>query len=277
MDTLLVVVTALSLLMAAGMAVVVMKLLREERRRSDARVAMLADWASEEIPPRREWETVHATFERAAIAPQRAPVAASPRDPGPLLDPGTADLPLRPTAVAADPLLETEARGAVTGELFVEGEHPSPWGRRLGVIAAMAIVLVAIGFVLFRGAGPTATEARDAAVAPAGNPAPLELLSLRHAQESQRLTITGLVQNPRGAAPLAHVVATAFAFAADGTFLASGRAPLDFTSLAGGDESPFVVNIPVNGAVARYRVGFRTEDGRVLAHVDKRSDTIAQR
>ena len=64
--------------------------------------------------------------------------------------------------------------------------------------------------------------------------------------------------------------ATAFAFAADGTFLASGRAPLDFTTLAPGDESPFVVTVPVKGEVARYRVGFRSADGRVVAHVDRR-------
>jgi len=30
---------------------------------------------------------------------------------------------------------------------------------------------------------------------------PLELMSLRHTQQSEGLTITGLVQNPRGSAP----------------------------------------------------------------------------
>ena len=42
------------------------------------------------------------------------------------------------------------------------------------------------------------------------------------------------------------------------------------TSLAPGDDSPFVVSVPVTAAVARYRIGFRGEDGRVIAHVDKR-------
>jgi hypothetical protein len=62
----------------------------------------------------------------------------------------------------------------------------------------------------------------------------------------------------------------------DGAILASGRAPLDFTSLAPGDESPFLVTVPVNGRVARYRIGFRTEDGGIIGHVDKRhADAVA--
>ena len=110
----------------------------------------------------------------------------------------------------------------------------------------------------------------------AAEPVPLELVSLRHLQQAQTLTVTGLVQNPRTGAPLSHVVATAFVFGPDGTFLASSRAPLDFTTLAPGDESPFVVTVPVTGAVSRYRIGFRGEDGRVIAHVDKRGpDALA--
>ena len=108
--------------------------------------------------------------------------------------------------------------------------------------------------------------------------APLELVSLHHSQEAERLVISGLVQNPRSGGPIAHVVATAFLFAPDGAFLTSSRAPLDFTTLSPGDESAFVINVPVTGQVARYRVGFRTEDGRVIEHVDKRApDALAQK
>ena len=109
---------------------------------------------------------------------------------------------------------------------------------------------------------------------------PLELLSLQYARDenAQRLVISGLVQNPRSGAALSRVVATAFLFGPDGTFLTSSRAPLDFTTLAPGVESPFVVSVPVTGQVARYRVGFRTEDGQVIAHVDKRGpDALAQK
>ena len=51
-----------------------------------------------------------------------------------------------------------------------------------------------------------------------------------------------------------------------------------FTTLAPGEESPFVIRVPLTSAIERYRIGFRTEDGRVLSHVDRRSpDSIAQK
>jgi hypothetical protein len=87
---------------------------------------------------------------------------------------------------------------------------------------------------------------------------------------SGTLTITGLVQNPRAGTLLSRVTVTAYAFDDKGAFLASGRALIDVTSLAPGDESPFVVSLPVTETVARYRIGFRTEDGRVISHIDKR-------
>jgi hypothetical protein len=148
--------------------------------------------------------------------------------------------------------------------MFVGEQARSPWGRRLAAAAVVALILLTAGYVLL----PRGTEAPQQATAPAS---PLELLSLRHAQEDGRLVITGLVQNPRTGSPLSRVVATAFLFAADGTFLASGRAPLDFSTLAAGDESPFVVAVPVTSPVARYRIGFRSEDGRVIGHIDRRS------
>ena len=68
-----------------------------------------------------------------------------------------------------------------------------------------------------------------------------------------------------------------FLVACAGSFLASGRAPLDFTLLRPGDESGFVIAVPVTAPVARYRVGFRGEDGHVIGHVDRRSSgTIAR-
>jgi hypothetical protein len=69
---------------------------------------------------------------------------------------------------------------------------------------------------------------------------------------------------------LSRVTVTAYAFDDNGAFLASGRALIDVTALAAGDESPFVVSVPVTATVARYRIGFRTEDGRVISHIDKR-------
>jgi hypothetical protein len=159
--------------------------------------------------------------------------------------------------------------GAAARPMFDGAPQPSPWGQRLAAAIVMLAIAATAGYVLLprRQAGTSAAVS----AAPAAAGAPLELLSLRHSHEEGRLVITGLVQNPRAGAKLTRVVATAFLFGADGTFLASGRAPLDFSTLAAGDESPFVVSVPVTATVARYRIGFRGEDGRVIAHVDRRA------
>ncbi len=261
-------VTALSLAMAAGMAFIVAKLLRAERARSEARVAALGAMASDTL--------VDAPLPRPAAVPRRE-IA---------LTPAVSPLQRSRHAARSDDDLEIRpSDGAVSGvsTLFAETEQASPWGRRLAVIGAFAVVLLMIGFATMSGkARSSASAAPGTAVAqqqaPALDTTPLELLSLHHAQETQRFVISGLVQNPRSGAPLSRVVATAFLFGPDGTLLTSGRAPLDFTSLTPGVESPFVVSVPVTGQVARYRVGFRTEDGRVIAHVDKRGpDALAQK
>jgi hypothetical protein len=155
------------------------------------------------------------------------------------------------------------------GDLFVAAEEGSPWPRRAAVAAGVAVIVAIAGYtVVPRGAAPA-----PAAVATA----PLELLALKHTQEGKTLTVSGSVRNPRTGAQQSQVFATAVLFSQDGNFLTSGRAALDFTSLAPGDESPFVIAVPVNGTVARYRVGFRAADGSVIAHVDRRADSTAAR
>jgi hypothetical protein len=264
METLLILVTAIALAMALGLAIVVVKLVGDDRKRSEARVAALTAMSGAAVPP------PHAVEPAPAAAVASPPPIARPAAPRvPALPHRLADLEIRPG--------QREVVGF--GDLFVERDQPSPWGRRLAVIGALAAVVLAIGFGLVSSNGArTATPAPQAAVkVPAvAESVPLELVSLRHLQQAQTLTVTGLVQNPRTAAPLSHVVATAFVFGPDGTFLSSSRAPLDFTTLGPGDESPFVVTVPVTGVVSRYRIGFRSEDGRVIAHVDKRGpDALA--
>ena len=220
MDGLLITVTVLSLAVALGLGVAAARVLRDERRRSDARTALLAELADDFVP-----------------------------EP---------ELVLRP---ASD-----DVSGAP--ELFRDPERTSPWGPRLAVAAIVTAALAAV--VIVAGGWPRSETPALTTAAASTQPA-LELLSLRHVQESGTLTITGLVHNPRGGPTLSGVTATGFLFDADGGLLASGRAPLDFTALAAGDESPFVITVPVTGSVARYRVGFRGQDGRVIAHVDRRT------
>jgi hypothetical protein len=179
------------------------------------------------------------------------------------------DLEIRP-AHAAD----------AKADLFIAPERPSPWGRRAAIIAPMAIVIgvglfgatARIGSSLDDAAAP---QLQDVAVQAARAAVPLELLSLRHAQQDGRFTVAGVVQNPRDGASLARIAATVSVFGPGGAQLASGRAPLDFTTLAPGAESPFVIEVPVAQPVTRYRIGFRGDAGQVIEHVDRRTSADA--
>jgi hypothetical protein len=245
------------------MAVLVAKLVREERKRSDARVQALLEMASDPDPvPEHPPNTSRPVTAR--VTPEPAVVAAPPptraRRERPL-----DDLQIRPDASVA------------VAEIFAEPSHTSPWPRRFAVIGMLIVAgtLVIVGLTP-RGAAPapagtTATERSAQGARP-----PLELVSLRHTHDGATLTITGLVQNPKGGAPLTRIAVTAVVFAPDGTLVASGKAPLDYTSLGSGDESSFVLTVPVRGAVARYRVGFRSEDGSVVAHVDRRAADVSR-
>ena len=241
--------------MTIVLAVVLVRLKRLEHRREAARVALLREMADQ------------ATDEAAEdIYVDDAPEIQL-REP----------IDVAPSVAAAD--------------LFVPSEAQSAWPRRAAVAAAIVGVIVAGVFVLrsTRTVVPSSAGTPSPSVpsSPAGTPPPasaptasaastqpaglLELLSLKQTQDAGSLTITGLVQNPRAGAALSKVVATALVFGPDGTFLASGRAPLDFTVLRPGDESPFVIKVPVDTPVARYRVGFRSEDGHVIGHIDRRT------
>ena len=237
MDSILAIVTGIALSLAAVMSVLLARMVREERRRSDARVLLLEQLAAKRA-------------EKAAAAQRFT------------------DVELRPAAQD------------VTGvhELFHEEHEPSPWPRRFAVIGGMAAVLALIVFGVTRFEAASSGSAETTIAAQPGGVVPLELLSLRHSSDGGMLTVTGLVQNPRNAGPLSHVQATLFVFGPGGTLLTSGRAPLDYISLTPGDESPFVIKVPVSGSVERYRVGFRGQDDRVIAHVDRRTaEAVAQR
>ena len=139
------------------------------------------------------------------------------------------------------------------------------------------LLKVAVGFAMAVGIIVLIAMSGDRREAPAATPAPaaqspgeaLELLSMRHQRAGDALTVTGLVRNP-GAAP-GPITAVVFAFDREGGFVASGRAPLEFATIAAGDESPFQVTVPDVKDVGRYRVSFRTTAG-VVPHVDRRAD-----
>ena len=287
MDTILLTVTGISLALAATMGVLLARMLREERRRSDARVAMLSEMAAEpeQGPSYAEIEVQPAHSQRVSTPPRREPqrVSFNPQgEPRRVSMRPERDLVTQPTRTLGFDDFELRPSTAdVPGvhDLFHEQEEPSPWPRRLAVVGGLAAVIALIVFgwsnppLGHAGAPAASGQAAEVAV-----DAPLELLSLRHAQEEGALTITGLVQNPRAGRELSGVKATVFLFGPNGSFIASGRAPIDFTALGPGDESPFLIRVPVTGSVTSYRVGFRGDDDRVLAHVDRRTpDAVAQK
>ena len=169
--------------------------------------------------------------------------------------------------------LERELRHVLrVARVEAEPEQASPWGQRFVVMAALAMVVASVVLFALAASGTRAAAGAGAATNAAANTpaANLELVSLRDSRKADALTITGLVQNPQRGTSLSRVTVTAYTFDDKGSFLASGRALIDVTMFAPGDESPFVVTVPVTGTVARYRIGFRAEDGRVISHVDKR-------
>ncbi len=254
MDIVLIVVTGLSLLLAIGMAALLARVLREERRRSEARVALLTDLAG---------EPAASSVTAQAVAPHAITIAPQPQRPA------FEDLDLRPGTTGDD---------VSAPDLFRDHAEPSAWPRRLAVVAGLTVVAFIVGAgwrsMTPRETGTAAVQTShpDAAVSP------LELLALSHEQEPGWITIRGRVQNPTGGSPLSNVQATVLVFASDGEVLTSARAALDAPALQAGEESPFTIRVPVAEAVARYRVGFRGADDRPMGHVDRRSaDSIARK
>ena len=268
----LTVVAIVAAVVALVMTAIVVSMLRNERRRSDARVEALM---------------------RLANAEGQTPVAQVPSAPTPsfkTVAPSPKAGARRPAQILADDFvdetpLELDLQPAVAGVdgLFAEPERSRPWARRIGIAAAVAVAAAFVGFTASSftrtattKSPATASTTTDSTAAPvaatSGDTPTLELLTLAYEQKEGTLTINGMVQNPKASSVIAAgVEVTALVFGSDGTVVASGKAPLDFSRLRPGDESPFVVRVPVTGNIARYRIGFRGNDGRVITHIDRRS------
>lgn len=243
MDTSALVATLTSI-MAIGLSVVTARLLRQERQRSDARVMMLASLAAEPQfgpPVRLEPRTRRASIADVEIVRDAVPVHA-------------------PATVPAPALFEPA---------------PARTGIPLIYVFLAAVVMAVLIAAAFRwslpAASPAPTSDTTATVGAPAAPQPLSLVSLRHEQHADgTLVISGVVRNPPGAGARERLFAAASLLDSEGAVIATARAPLDFTSLAAGDESPFVVRVSGAAGVARYRVGFRDAAGAPVAHVDGR-------
>jgi hypothetical protein len=242
MDLTLILVTLLSLALAAVMTTVAWRLTREERRRSDARVAALA-----------------AELQGSA----RTPLPAATE---------------RSTPRAADDL-PLNSRPLASGELFAASTPAGIAWRRAAAALVVVGVAASLGFVYVEsrsssaaraGQAPQKSAARERAV---DGVTPLELTALTHERSGRQLTVRGIVGNPATAGDVRDVTAVVFLFDRDGHFMMSGRADID--RLAPGAQSPFVVTIADAGDVGRYRVSFRSGD-RIVPHVDRRERSVAE-
>lgn len=259
MTVLLVAVTFGALGVAGALLFYLLRLTREERDRSEARAAALAEMIGGSGPsgssgPRDSPGPVG--FPDSAAPASHASVECAP--------PPAAPKKLPETVTPTTPVAE---RTPMFGGATTAGVESRP---RLLLVPAIGIVIVGLAL----GGIYAWTRPQSAAAAVPAASASLELISLRHERRGGTLVVSGLVRNPHAGQPAQGLAAVAFTFDRQGTFLASGRAVLDFPRLQPGDESPFSISVPQSGQVARYRVSFRTDE-RVVPHVDRREQPAA--
>jgi hypothetical protein len=247
MDTLLLGITVVSLIVAFVMSVTIWKLMREEKQRSAARIAALSAASFDEPGPT-------ATAIDLPIV-ENKPMTKAPWKPAPVS-----------LAVAPDPKPDAGVTHASGFLGATPAERDS--GDRQKTLALAAVIL----FVVLAGGTAWVMSAPEGTSAVAVGPnSPLELVSLSHARQNEKLQVSGLVRNPAAGQPVERLSAVVFLFDRTGTFVTSSRAHVDFLRLAAGDESPFVVALDAPPTVARYRVSFRTDQG-VVPHIDRRGD-----
>lgn len=304
------IVTIAALVMAASLGWFAYRLLRDERRRADARVALLA--AALDGDDGFAWDPPARAGHVGFVSPR----AARPSSPVPV----TAPSPAAPNGPAVPELvfLEDEpssgrdfvseradwmraasgpaARAGATptradGSTAIDegdptsrqasglfGEAPEPERRTgfaivmLGALVA-AFLAVAYTYVFDGTPAPATATANGAARAagPATGGIPLELVSLAHEQQKGTLVVRGVVRNPVSGSDRVDVVASVMLLDAAGGVLGSGRAPLRATQLRPGQEAAFAVQMPSHADVRRYRVTFRAPDGSLVAHADRRT------
>ncbi len=246
MNTFMLVVTGISVLVAAAASAIAWRATDAERRRSAARVAALA--AAADVDAERSRVDGH---EPAAVA-----------TPDGLHE----FMPAREAAVEphAEPAAST---GALLGTPVADS---GSGGRQHGLLAAAAIVFVLVG----TGSVVLLVSGRVPSVTRAATRVPLELVALSHARPDGQLTISGLVHNPAAGATIDELDAHMRVFDAAGILIATRSAPVSLTAVPPGADAPFTVTFGDASTATRYRVSFAS-GGTMLAHVDRRTNLPA--
>ena len=249
MDVALATVTVISLTMAFAMGIVTWRLIREERQRTDARVAVLmADLAADGENAR----TVAPSVRTADSAPPRRQAAPATPRARPPRSAGTAVAPAVQEAQSPTGLF-----APITGS-------PAALRPFLATVAAALVVLAAVSFTMLseRSGGLPADPG-------AGTPEPVELLSLQHVRQGDYLAITGSIRNPSDGIERGQLSVTAIVFDRDGTVLGTGQTPLPVAVLPPGSETPFTISLPDADRINHYRISFRQGQTSV-PHIDRR-------
>jgi hypothetical protein len=224
---------------AVALGAVALRLKRAERAREDARVELLMKLAAEGQPVDEPVRSFEPAMHTAAVV----------------------------TRETADTSEEFEYEARASGALFATPDTASPWPNRLVATAACAALIAAVGLIFAFGSGRDLIKPE----AVVSSRTPLELVVLEHTQEGYDLVIHGVVQNPQPARTLRGVVASIALIGAGNADAGTMTTRVDGTALEPGQSAPFTVRVPLDRQVARYRVSFKTPDGRVIAHVDRRA------
>lgn len=247
MDTMLLGVTAVSVLVAVAASTVAWRLVRVERARHASRVAALAAAAgidrTRPAPPQEAWTAA------AHIGPLDQGVSAGGPD------------------VGSPVLADVVPTGAIFMRPGVDSGSSNRQHRLLGAVAAFALVVVGVAGALF-------VSGRTPVGGPSVRVTPLELIALGHQRTDGALAISGLVRNPPAAVTLHAVDAEVRVFDAAGTLIATRSVALAAVPFAAGEEAPFAVTLGALPTAARYRVSF-SSGGTMLPHVDRRTNLPA--
>jgi hypothetical protein len=252
MELPLIVTTAVSVVLAAGMGMVAWRLARAERMRSAARVAALA----------ADLHDVTEVREQAAVGIRGEPARVHQ---------------LARRSLEFEKIERRSGPASIPeSEMFRAGATDRS-GSRLATVLAVGGFAVAASLALViatsRGGGPSIAESAAVPTLTPARPAeavPLELVALSHHRDGDRITIRGVVRNPQEGANVDRLAAVVYVFDREGEFLGNGRATVDVPALQPGAGSPFVVTVEQAANVGRYRVSFKTGD-RILPHVDRRN------
>jgi len=280
METLLVVITIISVATAIVALASAHRLTRHERERSEARVAALAtaaethggmDGGWKQVAGEWQWVAEPATqgisdlgwgigaAARVTHADRVIPVAhpiPNPQSP----------IPENPQSLITASDTEISSAG-----LFGTVQREETSGSRWPVFAVAAVMLLMVGGALFF-LNASASSDPAATAVKIGPSEPIELVALGHSREVHTLTITGTVRNPSSGVKLEGLTAVVSLLDRDGALVSTKDVPLDYRAIGPGEEAPFKVTIPDPGAIARYRVSFRAGTD-VVPHVDRRVDT----